>query len=541
MELKSSSPTRRKYTSGRRRDTALLGRTAFLAKTLAYAYAPIYPWLQKLPITRRAHRGFNPDDVLLPEGYRAEVVASGLNAPVHISFGPDGAAYITEAGHKIESPPRVVRLDVSTGEDEVYVDIPQEMWIKSGAYTGTCWSGDTMLLTGNDGIWAVGPDRRLKPLVEGLPGHGDHQTNYAIVGPDGRLYWGQGSATNSGVVGPDNAAYEWLANYPDFCDVPGADVKVVGRNFASRDVIQKSLRKVETGAYSSFGKPTNAGQVIKGSKRCTGAVLSCKRDGSDIRVEAWGLRNPYGIAFHPDGRLFVTEHGIDERGARWIVGDFDDLYQIERGRWYGWPDFASGIRLDDPAWGSRGEGREPILAQHPESSPPAPVAKFQPHAGANGIDFCRDPLFGFEGQAFVALFGDLFPVTTSGIKPSGFKVVRVDVETGEIFDFAVNKIVGPESKLPHAGLERPSHCQFGPDGALYVVDWGEIEIAPDKGGVRMPLGSGALWRIRRVGARTGQLPPQPIEVAAYALPVAGAVVAGAGILGATWLWRRLRR
>jgi hypothetical protein len=36
-------------------------------------------------------------------------------------------------------------------------------------------------------------------------------------------------------------------------------------------------------------------------------------------------------------------------------------------------------------------------------------------------------------------------------------------------------------------------------GALYVVDWGEIHIAPERGGVRMPLGTGALWRIRRMG------------------------------------------
>ena len=36
-----------------------------------------------------------------------------------------------------------------------------------------------------------------------------------------------------------------------------------------------------------------------------------------------------------DGRLFVTEHGSDERGARYIVGDLDDLYEIQEDAWYG--------------------------------------------------------------------------------------------------------------------------------------------------------------------------------------------------------------
>src|SRR5206468_6633283 len=145
-------------------------------------------------------------------------------------------------------------------------------------------------------------------------------------------------------------------------------------------------------------------------------------------------------------------------------------------------------------------------------------------------DFSRSEAFGFAGDAFVALFGDLAPITTPRLAtPAGFKVVRVDMVRRRIVDFAVNKIAGPASKLPHRGFERPSHCQFGPDGALYVVDWGEIEIAPEAGGVRMQAGTGTLWRIRRSGGPAGTDPPKAATFAFYVAPLATWVAVPIGI------------
>lgn len=108
-----------------------------------------------------------------------------------------------------------------------------------------------------------------------------------------------------------------------------------------------------------------------------------------------------------------------------------------------------------------------------------------------------------------------------------------------VVDFAVNKLAGPSSKLPHGGFDRPSHCQFGPDGALYVVDWGEIQIAPEVGGIRMRKGTGVLWRIRRTSGARGDKPREPIVVPAYGIRAAltGLVVLAA-VVGLTWWWTR---
>jgi glucose/arabinose dehydrogenase len=511
---------------------------------LAAMYGPLQPLTKRIHVHRRRPRRHRPDDVLVPEGYAAEVVVTGFNEPVHCCFDDQGACYVIECGHKIEAKPRILKVDVATGEYELFFDLPEDRWNVTGAVTGACWHDGHLYLMNTDTLSRITPDGRLEDLVTNLPGKGDHQSNYPVVGPDGKLYFGQGTHTNTGVVGADNLAYEWLGHFPTEHDIPGADIVLTGQNYEMPDVLGNPAKTVKTGAFVPFGTETTPGQVIKGNVRCNGSVLRCNPDGTELELVAWGLRNPYGIAFHPDGRLFATEHGIDERNNRHIIGDLEDFYEITEGAWYGWPDFASGIRLDDPYWGEpgRGRGRGPVIAEHPDPEPPKPFANFPQHSGPNGVDFSRDAAFGFEGDAFVALFGDLTPVTSRLTTPSGFKVVRVDMGTGEVIDFAVNNINGPASRLPHAGMERPSHCQFGPDGSLYVVDFGEISIAPEKGGIRVWEGTGTLWRIRRTTGPAGMRPPAPREVPTYALKaVLGGFtgVAAAGL--AAWNAARKRR
>lgn len=509
-------------------------KVPMVADWLSYLYQPILPVLKKIHIRRAGPRGYNPRDVLLPEGYVAEVVASGFNAPVHCCFDDDGYCYVVESGHKIDAVPRILKVNTQTGAWETFFTLPEDQWIKGAAATGACWHKGFLYLMNTDTLLRVAQDGKSEKILTGLAGRGDHQSNHPMIGPDEKIYFGAGCATNCGVVGADNFGFEWLPKFPEFCDVPAKDLTLVGRNYKARNVLGDIRDIVETGAYVPFGTSTQQGQVIKGNVKCNGAILRCDLDGRNLEVVAWGLRNPYGLAFRKDGQLFATEHGMDERGARYVVDDPDDFYEIKEGEWYGWPDFASGIRLDDPYWGEGGHGREPVLAEFPNPNPPKPLVSFQTHVAANGFDFSNDPEFGFEGDAFVACFGDLAPITTitKAVTPAGFKVVRVDMKTRQVFDFAVNKMTGPASKLPHDGFERPSHCQFGPDGALYIVDFGIIHIAPEAGAIRQQIGTGSLWRIRRVSGPQGLVPPKPVEVPLYLLQ--GLAIA-AGVVGLGWL------
>jgi ferritin-like metal-binding protein YciE len=76
-----------------------------------------------------------------------------------------------------------------------------------------------------------------------------------------------------------------------------------------------------------------------------------------------------------------------------------------------------------------------------------------------------------------------------------------------------------------------------------VVDWGEIKIAPEAGGIRMKKATGTLWRIRRTGDPRGERPPEPITIPLHALQNAAALAgaASAAVVGGLLTKRLLRR
>jgi glucose/arabinose dehydrogenase len=68
-----------------------------------------------------------------------------------------------------------------------------------------------------------------------------------------------------------------------------------------------------TSAFAPFSQNQ---EVIQGTVKANGTILRMDPDGSGLEVYAWGLRNPYGVAWGPDGRLHVAENGFDARGSR---------------------------------------------------------------------------------------------------------------------------------------------------------------------------------------------------------------------------------
>ncbi len=73
---------------------------------------------------------------------------------------------------------------------------------------------------------------------------------------------------------------------------------------------------VKTFAFHPFGKTPPDDGAVRGAVKASGTILRMNPDGSDLEVYAWGLRNPFGVAWGPDGKLYASDNGYDERGSR---------------------------------------------------------------------------------------------------------------------------------------------------------------------------------------------------------------------------------
>ena len=85
--------------------------------------------------------------------------------------------------------------------------------------------------------------------------------------------------------------------------------------------------------------------VCKEKDARSGAILSFRQDGSDLRVVARGLRNPFGLVF--DGEtLYVSDNARDDLGDDEPA---ETIVRIKQGADYGWPRCWASWRLRQAA------------------------------------------------------------------------------------------------------------------------------------------------------------------------------------------------
>jgi PQQ-dependent dehydrogenase (s-GDH family) len=256
-----------------------------------------------------------------PEAFASRVLASDLENPWTVLWGPDGYLWVTE-----RTAFRVKRVNPADGSAQVALALTDgyQSVVQDGLM-GMALHPDLLQGRGRDYVFIVyiydadtgpGLTRRLRvrrytydrssaaltsstDVLSNLPAHDDHGGGALVVGPDDKLYLSRG-----------DLGANFLANY---CMPVGA-----------QDL--PSARDVEARDWSSY-----QGKVLRmnldGSIPADNPVI----DGVRSHIYTYGHRNIQGLVFGPGGRLYASEHGPSSD---------DEINLLAPGKNYGWPHVA---------------------------------------------------------------------------------------------------------------------------------------------------------------------------------------------------------
>lgn len=400
------------------------------------------------------------------ERFASRVVATGLENPWQMRWGPDGRLWVTERTGK-----RVVRINPADGSKTIALTIADAVQHHGqDGLLGLALHPDLLRNRGADFVYVAlthdvdpGPaeirrlmirryqyDARTETLsnpaavIDNLPAGNDHISGRLVFGIDRRLYLTIG-----------DQGYNQLSQYcsPIHAqELPSAE-DVRTDNFGSYE--GKVLRIALDGSVPP-DNPTLAG------------VRS--------HVYSYGHRNAQGLIQAPDGTLYASEHGPSMD---------DELNLIRAGKNYGWP-YVAGYRDD----------RVYVYANWSQSAPePCATLKFndivappsvpqQKETAWNSPDF-MPPLrtfftvtaeyrFAELGNATIAPSGiDVYTAATNGIPGWARSVLVTGLIRGTVYRVKLNDAgdtaVGPTLEYFKA-RDRYRDVLAGQDGrTIYVA------------------------------------------------------------------------
>ena len=496
------------------------------------------------PVVYRPKEQIRLDRALVecPAEFELKQIVSNLNAPTAIAIdASDGTLLIAEGGIDGDEP-RIYALKPNFTLSLVYPydrRIPfsplQPGFQIYGPIGGMIAEHHRVYVShrdvdGRGVITRFGYDGTHETIIGDLPAQGDFGVTDMVVGPNERLYFGVGSATNSGIVGLDNL--RWFRKHREFCDQAYQDLELLGLRFETKNPFAGLFggsEIVNCGPYQPFGMSNRAHINKAANGNPTSAVYSVALMGGDKQVEAFGIRFPRGLAFNENNVLYVTNDGMEMRGSRPVKDDPDSVLRIFYGGPpvdFGFPDYSADLQpITDKQFlppiplilpggfenlVSVVNRRASGLREINENVQSLVKAKFPPLSGAAKLAFVpgSGPFKRWRGDAIIALSGDRGPFATSGYElksPVGYKLVRVDVNSGKVEEFIHNTQSRPFSKTDRKGiaLERPIDVKIAANGVMYILDFGEVEYKPS-GREKISNGTGKLFALVPIAAPASQ-------------------------------------
>lgn len=472
--------------------------------------------------------------IRLPSGFEIEKIVEGLTYPTSVAWDDQGNLYVAEAGGTFldeeDASARILRVEENGKTTEV-VNLDGKIY---PAISGMTWHKGAFYITHRDmelfgNVSRVTLQGEIIPILGGIiDSKSDHQPNDIRVGRDGKMYVCVGTGGNSGYM--DENMIPFVLKAPEGHPTPAKDLVLTGYNIELPDFREGHKGTVLTGAFSPFGTETKPGQVIKGHKKAGGTILVFDPEDAEATVKplAWGFRNIIGIAWNKEDELFACVNGYDNAAGRPINDYHDGTYRVKEGAWYGWPDFAANFepvtdakfRPSSSAIPPTYLGREKVaqelhfLIDHEASGLKPPDSSLilglhEVNSSPSKPDVAPEAWGDFADHLFVPEYGDFQWITNPmRDKFAGNRISRIKTNGSKehsVHPFIQNDKTGPGSQQgKHGeGIERPYDVKFGPDGAMYIVDFGSHRtslkrIAEGHFPIDFDRETGIIWKVTRI-------------------------------------------
>lgn len=368
-----------------------------------------------------------PEDAkpILPPGFSAELVASGIDSPRVVRVAPNGDLFVADSRANQVRVYRLAEGSAKPAEKSVFAkgltrpygiafyppgDKPQWVYVAN--------SNSVVRFPYRDGdLEASGKPEMVVPDIPSS----HHWTRDIAFSPDGKtLYLSVGSGSN---IAEDMGA-------------------------SPKGGVEEWARSAPLGA-------------AWGAEEGRADVIAFDPDGKNRRMVATGLRNCSGMTVQPaTGALWCVVNERDELGDN---VPFEYATTVKDGAFYGWPWYYIGNN-EDPNY----KGARPDLA----GKVTVPDVLIQAHSAPLNIAFYEGGDFpaDYKGDAFVTLHGSW----NRNVR-TGYKVVRLKFKdgkpTGEYEDFATGFVIADD-----AVWGRPVGVAVAKDGALILTEDGNGTI-----------------------------------------------------------------
>lgn len=209
--------------------------------------------------------------------------------------------------------------------------------------------------------------------------------------------------------------------------------------------------------YVPVGAPCN---ICKSENEVYASITSINKDGSDLKIEAKGIRNTVGFTWHPlSQELWFTDNGRD------MLGDDIPPCELNRasqsGLHFGYP-YCHGDMISDPEFGS----------QEPCSKFTKPAQNLGAHVAPLGVKFYTGNSFPaeYKNQAFIAEHG-----SWNRSAKSGYKVSLVRLQN--------NSLATSYETFASGWLDDATQKAWGRPVDVLVLTDGSMLVSDDQAGV----------------------------------------------------------